>query len=316
MAKIVITEFMDGDAVDYLAEQFEVRYEPFLVDKRNELLDTLAGVDALIVRNRTVVDAELLDHAPALRVVGRLGVGLDNIDVGQCQARGIEVIPAIGANALAVAEYVITMTMCLLRGTYLSSTELAEGRWPRLQLSSGRETAGKTLGLIGFGGIGQKTALLAQAVGMTVIAFDPMIQESNPVWMDLGVERCDLDDLLNRADAISLHLPLTETTRGLLSRDRLEQMKRGAVVVNTARGGILDERAVADALITGRLAGAALDVFDQEPLPGNSGFVGVPNLILTPHIAGVTLESNERVSLMIAERVSQRLSTEVERRAP
>jgi (S)-sulfolactate dehydrogenase len=267
-------------------------------------LTKLADTDALIVRNRTQVDADLLVAAPRLRVVGRLGVGLDNIDVPACQARAIEVFPATGANALAVAEYVIATVMTLLRGAYLSSAEVALGKWPRPQLSQGRETAGRTLGLVGFGGIGQLTAKLAQALGMHVLAYDPLLPPDAPLWAASGVVRRDLDELLAQADAVSLHVPLTAQTRGLIDAARMGRMKAEAVLINTSRGGIVDEAALAEALRSGQLAGAALDVFEREPLPNGSPLATAPNLILTPHIGGVTRESNIRVSTMIAAKVA------------
>jgi (S)-sulfolactate dehydrogenase len=304
---ITICEFMDDKSVQALRQRFDVTYDATLVDRPQDLARALQHADALVVRNRTQVNAGLLAAAPQLRVVGRLGVGLDNIDVAACEARGIAVIPATGANALAVAEYVIATGMVLLRGAYLSSAAVAAGQWPRAQLSEGRETAGKTLGLVGFGGIGRLTAQLAQALGMRVLAFDPMLDAGAEVWRATGTTCSTLDDLLRDADVVSLHVPLTAATRNLMDERRIGLMKQGAVLINTARGGIVDESALARALREGRLAGAALDVFEHEPLPSGSNLAGVPNLILTPHIGGVTRESNERVSAMIADRVAERL---------
>jgi (S)-sulfolactate dehydrogenase len=300
MTRIVITEFMDLPAVASLQGDFDVDYEPDLVEDRAGLLARVASADALIVRNRTRVDAALLGAAPRLRAVGRLGVGLDNIDVPACLAAGIAVFPATGANSLAVAEYVIATAMVLLRGAYLSSADVAAGKWPRPRLSNGRETAGKTLGLVGFGGIGRMTARLAQGLGMRVLASDPLLAADSPAWKETGVGRRELDALLREVDVLSLHVPLTETTRGLLDAARLALMKPDAVLINTARGGIVDEAALAAALRAGRLGAAALDVFDAEPLPAGSALAEAPNLILTPHIGGVTRESNERVSTLVA----------------
>jgi (S)-sulfolactate dehydrogenase len=305
--KIVISEFMDAPSVDELRRRFDVVYDPQLVDRRADLQRALTDADALVVRNRTQVRPELLASGPRLRVVGRLGVGLDNIDVPACQARGVAVVPATGANALAVAEYVIATTMVLLRGAYLASGAVAAGEWPRAALSEGRETAGKTLGLVGFGGIGRLTARLAQSLGMRVVAYDPLLAPDAPAWRETGVACMPLERLLLEADAVSLHVPLTEATRGLMDAARIAAMKPGAVLVNTARGGIVDEAALAQALREGRLGGAALDVFENEPLRAGSPLAGAPNLILTPHIGGVTRESNERVSAMIAARVSELL---------
>lgn len=305
--KIIISEFMDEAAAQSLAATFDVTYDPELVNRRADLLALLASADALIVRNRTQVDLALLSAAPALQVVGRLGVGLDNIDVDACRERRIEVIPATGANAGAVAEYVIGTAMALLRGAYTRSAETACGAWPRAALSNGREISGKTLGLIGFGGIGQLTARLAQALGVAVVAYDPMIADDAPIWQASGVTPKSLEGLLADADIVSLHVPLTEQTRNLIDRKSLAVMKQGAVLINSARGSIVDESALAHALTSGHLAGAAIDVFDQEPLAAGNPLASAPNVILTPHIAGVTLESNVRVSSLIAERVAERL---------
>jgi (S)-sulfolactate dehydrogenase len=207
-----------------------------------------------------------------------------------------------------VAEYVIATAMILLRGAaFLSTPAVAAGRWPRQMLSQGRDLAGKTLGLIGFGGIGQLTARKARALGMAVIAHDPLLDPVASAWRELGEGPRSLEGLLGESDVVSLHLPLTAGTRGLLGRERLAQMKRGAILINTARGSVVDEAALAQALNEGRLGGAAIDVFDEEPLPAGSALAGARNLLLTPHIAGVTVESNERVSAFIAERVAAAL---------
>ena len=306
--KIVISEFMDGPAVESLQSAFDVRYDPKLVDDPPRLLREVADADALIVRNRTQVRGELLAACAKAGVVGRLGVGLDNIDVPSCQARGIQVIPATGANALAVAEYVITAALMLLRGAYQSSSQVGGGGWPRVALSSGREASGKTLGLVGFGGIGQLTAKLAGGLGMRVIATDPVMPADAAAWRELGVRRVEFDELLRQADIVSLHVPLTPQTKNMLSADRIAQMLPGAVVINTARGGIADEAALADAIRGGRLGGAAFDVFEPEPLPAGSVWADCPNVILTPHIAGVTAESNARVSTLIAAQVARALA--------
>ncbi len=306
--RIVISEFMDADAVAALARQYDTRYDKDLVDKPEALARLLADAAALIVRNRTQVRGALLAAAPKLKVVGRLGVGLDNIDVPACEARGITVIPATGANALAVAEYVIGVAMLLLRGTYSSSDEVAAGKWPRAALSNGRELAGKTLGLIGFGGIGRLAGRLARALGMRTIGFDALLPATASAWTEEQTRSHTLDEVLAGADVVSLHVPLTDATRNLLDAERLARMKPGAILINTARGGIVDEAALAAALRAGKLGGAALDVFDPEPLAARSPLAGCPNLVLTPHIAGVTAESNVRVSTLIAEKVASALA--------
>ena len=307
--KILITEFMDEAAVASLASQFEIHHDATLVDHRPELLARLGDVDALIVRNRTQVNTEILAAAPKLKVVGRLGVGLDNIDMAACKARDVEVIPATGANALAVAEYVITTAMILLRGAYFSSVAVAAGQWPRGPLSNGREISGKVLGIIGFGDIGRLVARIAQGLGMRVVATDAMINADAPVWKETGVACITLNELLAASDVISLHIPLAPETRNLINAARLAMMKPDAVLINSARGGIVDEVALAAALRAKKLGGAALDVFDGEPLKAGSSLADCPNLLLTPHIAGVTAEANVRVSSMIGERVAAALSS-------
>jgi len=307
MSRIVITEFMDERAVAQLRAVHDVLYDAKLVDDPVRLHAEAARADVLIVRNRTQVRGELLAALGQARIVGRLGVGLDNIDVTACEARGIHVIPATGANALSVAEYVIATAMLLLRGAYHASADVAGGAWPRSALGNGREIGGKTLGLVGFGSIGQLTAQLARGVGMHVIAFDTMIAVDHPAFAASGVRSATLDEVCTQADVVSLHVPLVESTRHLFDARRIAAMKHGAVLINSARGGVLDEAAVAAALKSGQLGGAAIDVFESEPLPAGSVFTGCPNLVLTPHIAGVSAESNERVSSLIAQRVLEEL---------
>jgi (S)-sulfolactate dehydrogenase len=306
--RIVISEFMDDSAVARLAARFDVVYDKTLVDWRDALRNALREAAALIVRNRTQVDVDLLNAAPSLRAVGRLGIGLDNIDVEACRSRGIAVIPASGASALAVAEYVICAAMLLLRRAYRSTHEVAAGEWPRAALGNGRELGGKALGLVGFGDIGRSTGRLARALGMRVIAFDAYIAADSPVWGDEQTVRRSFTEVIAEADVLSLHVPLTAATRDLIDASRIRAMKRDAILVNTARGGVVDEFAVAAALRERRLGGAALDVFEREPLPADSPLRGCPNLLLTPHIAGITREANARVSTLIADKVAAALA--------
>ena len=302
MADVVISEFMDQAAVAGLADEFDVLYDPKLVDHPDDLVAAVADARALIVRNRTQVRGALLEAAGALQVVGRLGVGLDNIDLGACERRGVVVHPATGANDAAVAEYVITTALLLLRDAYAASMDVINGGWPR-QRCMGREIGGKVLGLVGFGGIARETARRARALGMRVMAHDPFVAATDAAWKD--ITRSELEDLLANADVVSLHLPLSDETRGLFDQQKIARMKPGAALINTARGGIVDEDALVESLRAGRLAGAALDVFETEPLTAEVGarFAGISNLVLTPHIAGVTQESNVRVSAVTADNV-------------
>ena len=307
MARIVICETMGAPGVAALEAAHDVLYDPTLIDDAPRLRELAAGADAFIVRNRAQVRGELLAALTRCKVVARLGVGLDNIDTEACAARGIAVIAAVGANARSVAEYVIASAMLLLRGIHRSSDEVIAGRWPRDALSGGREIGGTTLGLVGFGSIGRTTAALARAVGMRVLAFDALLAAGDPAFAEADAEAASLDRLVAEADVVSLHVPLLPSTRGLFDAARIASMKPGAVLVNAARGGIVDEGALVAALKSGHLGGAALDVFASEPLPADNVFAGCPNLLLTPHVAGPSKESSARIGTLIAAKVLEAL---------
>jgi (S)-sulfolactate dehydrogenase len=308
VARIVISEFMDERAVAQLASVHDVRYDPTLVDDGAALIAEAGSADALIVRNRTQVRGALVAALTRCKVVGRLGVGLDNIDVDACAARAIDVIPATGANALSVAEYVIAAALLLVRGAYRSTEDVAAGRWPRSALGSGREVHGKTLGLVGYGSTGRLVGALARGLGMSVIAHDPALGADDAAFRAGEARAVALGELVESADIVSLHVPLLASTRNLFDAARIAAMKPGAVLINSARGGIVDEAALVAALKAGRLGGAALDVFEHEPLGPDNVFVDCPNLILTPHIAGVSAEANERVSSLVAQKVLDALA--------
>lgn len=306
MAEIVISEFMDEAAIRAAFGGRDVLYDPKLVDDAPRLAAAVRDARALIVRNRTQVRGALLEAAPRLEVVGRLGVGLDNIDVAACAARGIAVYPATGANDLSVAEYVITAALMLLRRAWFATARVAAGEWPRTELM-GRELAGKRLGLVGYGAIARVTGRMARNLGMSVAAYDPLLPADDAAWAH--AIRQPLTELLRDSDVVSLHVPLTDATRNMLDARAIATMRRGAILVNAARGGVVDEAALCAALRSGHLGGAALDVFAREPVDAAAGalFAGVPNLVLTPHIAGVTEESNVRVSAVTAEAVARHL---------
>ena len=301
--KIIITEFMDQAAVDGLTADFDVTYDPGLGVDPDRLYPMLAEADGLIVRTSTQVRRPLLEAGRKLQCIGRLGVGLDNFDLEACADFGVPVFPSIGANALSVAEYVVTTASALLRGAYYRNDQMLAGAWPR-GAAQGAELAGKRLGIIGYGSVGRVTADLCAAMGMTVAAVDPYVEAADPAWK--SVERFeDQDALLGWADVLSLHVPLTAETRDLVDGRGLALMQPDAVLVNAARGGVVNEAALAEALKDGVIAGAAVDVFAAEPLSAEDAakFAGISNLILTPHIAGVTRESNARVSAMTADQV-------------
>ncbi|HET7155841.1 MAG TPA: hydroxyacid dehydrogenase [Hyphomicrobiaceae bacterium] len=306
MNDIVITEFLEPGAVDVLKKDFKVHWDRELWNKRSDLEKLVHDLPGLIVRNRTPVDKALLEMAPKLKVVGRLGVGLDNIDVAECEKRGIEVCSARGANATSVSEYAIAMAMILLRGrAYRDTHRLVAGEWPREELGRGVDLAGKTLGVIGLGSIGSTGARKARALEMRVIACDPYLPDGNENWNVAA--KVSLDELLATSDVVTIHCPLGPETRGLIGAAQMQRMKKGAILINSARGGIVDEPACAAALKSGHLGGAAIDVFDYEPIEAEAGkvFAGIPNVILTPHISGVTIESNNRVSFMTVDSVAR-----------
>lgn len=306
MPDVVVTEFMDHHGIERMAGTLEVLYDPDLVDRRRELMDRVGGARALVVRNRTQVDEELLDAAPHLQLVARLGVGLDNIDVPACAERGVAVETAKGANAVAVAEWVMGSLLVLLRGAFGATNRVIAGEWPRRELV-GRELAGRSLGLIGFGSIARMVATRAHAFDMRVAAYDPYIPATDPAWE--GVARLDLDVLLSSSDAVSVHVPLVPQTQGLISSERIATMRPGAILINSSRGEVLDEDAVIDALRSGHLGGVALDVFAEEPVTAAAGarFEDLPGVLLSPHVAGITVESQRRVAAIIADIVLERL---------
>lgn len=311
MSTIVISEFMDETAVREVLGGFDVHHDATLVDRPAELAALLKDARALIVRNRTQVRDELLAAGPKLECIGRLGVGLDNIDMDACRKRGIAVYPATGANEISVAEYVVGAVIVLLRGAFYATHAVIAGAWPRNSLP-GRDVSGKTLGLIGYGNNARETATRALALGMQVSAYDPNVPPDHPAWTRVSgkVRPATLEDIIAGSDALSIHVPLLPATRNLIDGKAIARMRKGAIVINAARGGIVEEAAVVTALKSGQLGGAALDVFTQEPLTAAAGelFAGCPNLILTPHIAGVTLESNIRTSRITAENVRRHLS--------
>lgn len=308
MAEIVISEFMDEAAVQRLERSFTVHWDRDLWRNRDALCASIADARALIVRNNTQVDVRLLEAAPNLRAVGRLGVGLDNIDLETCRARNISVYPATGGNVVSVAEYVIAAALMLRRGAFGATGQLAAGEWPRQQIGAqSLELSGATFAIVGFGALGQAVARLARAFDCRVCAHDPLLARDDPAWH--GVERTQFNVMLETCDIISIHVPLTDRTRNMFDKDALARMKRGGVLINTARGGIVDENALSIALREGHLRGAAIDVFAREPIEDATArlFAGLDNVILTPHIAGVTYEANERVSAITADNVLRAL---------
>ena len=267
------------------------------------LPDEITNADGLVVRSATKVSRELLDRAEKLRVVGRAGVGVDNVDMDAATRRGVLVMNTPGGNAVSVAEHTFALLLGLARGVPQSNAAIHAGRWEKS--SSGMELRGKTLGLVGLGRVGSEVARRARALEMNVLAFDPYVTPA--AARELEVALIPFEDLLKRSDVISLHTALSPATEKMIDAAALAQMKKGARLINCARGELIDEAALAEALRSGHLAGAAVDTFAQEP-PKNSPLIGLPNLIATPHIAGSTAEAQEEVGTLIAQQVRDYLA--------
>ncbi len=295
--KILITDGLEEKGQAMLRAQAQVQDRNGIAVQ--ELRSILPEFDALIVRSRTRVTADLLEHAGRLKVIGRAGVGVDNIDLDAARARGIIVVNSPLATTVAVAELTMGLLLSTARAIPRADAAMKQGKWLKKELE-GIELQGKTLGLIGFGRIGREVAHRALAFGMRILAYDPLIPED--VIRQANVTPSSLETLLQRSDFISLHIPLTDETRNLLSSQAFAQMKTGVRLICTARGGIIDEQALLQALKEGKVAAAALDVFAVEP-PALNELITHPNLIATPHIGAQTVEAQTRAAEMIAEEV-------------
>jgi (S)-sulfolactate dehydrogenase len=307
MKKILITEFMEQESVDIISDAFDVIYDPTLHENLESISSQIAAVDAVIVRNKTQLTEALLLKAKNLTFVGRLGVGLDNIDTEFCSNNNIFVQPATGMNADSVAEYVIACSLSLLKNIPISHSGTVSGQWPRTSVES-RELGGKTLGLLGFGVIGKKVSRLAQVFGAKVIAYDPFVISSDAD--NLGVTLTSQEELFRLSDVISIHLPLTDETRGLMNSSSFNKMKKTPIIINSSRGSIINENDLLKAYKEKLIGGFALDVYNTEPVIAEfyKEITSSMNCILTPHTSGVTVESNIRVSQFIAEKVVKFLS--------
>ncbi|BCJ85602.1 hydroxyacid dehydrogenase [Effusibacillus dendaii] len=304
---IVITEDVWWPIPDWITSKYEVLQDFTLWSNPEHIVSVGANADALVVRNRTKVDRLLLESLPRLRVVGRLGVGLDNIDLQACRDLGIVVVAAKGCNANAVAEYVIACMFQHARFLSVCDSCTRTGVWDR-QKCMGRELNGKTLGLIGVGDIGQRVAVRARALGLRVIAYDPFLLKSHMLVQDFAVELTRLQLVCQMSDYISVHVPLTATTRHLITENELALCKKDAVLINTSRGGIINENALFTHLTKQPESFAFLDVREKEPSAADDPFLLLPNLFLTPHIAGITHESSQRVAELVLDDIDRVLS--------
>ena len=302
--KILITEFMEDTSVEILKKNFDVTVDKSLSLNHNELKKIISNFDILIVRNKTQVNKEILANASSLKFIGRLGVGLDNIDTEYCRNNNIHVQPATGMNADSVAEYVINSSLSLLKNVPLMHQETSLGNWPRTSISS-RELNGKIFGLMGFGLIAKKVSTLAKIFNAHIIAYDPFIDSS--IANKFNIKLVDMHEIFEKADVISIHLPLTPTTKDLLNYDAFTKMKKQPIIINSSRGSIINEDDLLRAYDEKLISGFALDVYETEPAPKIflNSIKDNTNCILTPHIAGVTEESNIRVSDFIANSVKE-----------
>jgi|SRR5699024_2337764 len=301
---ILITELMWEKGIKNLTDaNFNVNYMKSLSEERNNLLSIIHEYDALIVRNKTIVDKELLDKGKKLKVIGRLGVGMDNIDVNFMHKKDVKLVIAKNANSTSVAEYVIATLLEASRMVFQANLSVREGNWLRKEYT-GSELDKKTIGLIGLGDIAHRVAKRAKAFGMKVIGYDPFIAPYENIFSETKVEKMEeLKELLASSDFVSLHLPLTTQTRNIINKETLKYMKSNSYLINTSRGELVNEKDLYYSLESNKLSGAYLDVFSSEPIQQSSILLLSNKIKFTPHIAGLTDESQNRVSKIISEEV-------------
>jgi D-3-phosphoglycerate dehydrogenase len=302
--KILIAEDVTGSGIDRLKQKYQVESDWDLWKKIPQLKDALRDADALLVRNQTKVNADLLAQARLLKIIGRAGAGYDNIDVEAASQVGVVVCYSPEENAVSVAEHVFGLLLALARKIPGADRSVKNGGWERKKYH-GFELMGKTLGILGLGKIGFRVALRAKAFGMRLLAHDAYLSSTSLHVTESGATLVAMDQLLAESDFLSVHLPLTLETRGLLNRQSFSKMKPTAFIINTSRGEVLVEKDLALALQQGQLAGAALDVREKEPPAADSPLNGLDNVILTPHTAGLTYEAQEKVVEAIAEDVDR-----------
>lgn len=300
--RVLVAEPLASEGLELLKTEHEVDYTPEL--SRDDFLASLPDYDALIVRSGVRVDAQAIAAGTHLRVIGRAGVGVDNIDVDAATAAGIVVVNAPTANTIAAAELTVGLIYALARHVPQAEASLRRGEWRRADFV-GTELRGKTLGVVGLGKIGMAVAQRARAMEMTLIGSDPYV--STEVAAAQGIELVGMDDVLRRADVVTVHVPLLAETRGMIGPEQLGSMKPTAFVINVARGGVIDEGALAEALRDGRVGGAAIDVYEHEP-PHKSPLLDAPNTVLTPHLGASTREAQTKAGIEVAEQVLDALA--------
>jgi len=304
MPKVLISDALSPAAVQIFKDRgIEVDFQPALGKDKEKLADVVGNYDGLAIRSATKVTSKIVEKAQNLRVIGRAGIGVDNVDIPAATARGIIVMNTPFGNSITTAEHAISLMLALARQIPEADASTRAGKWEKNKFM-GVEIFGKTLGVIGCGNIGSIVADRAVGLKMKVIAYDPFLSADRAT--DLGVEKVDLGDLFKRADFITLHTPLTDKTRNVINADAIKAMKKGVRIINCARGGLVDEAALYEALKRGHVAGAAFDVFVIEPATENPLF-NLPNVVCTPHLGASTSEAQENVALQIAEQMSDYL---------
>lgn len=299
--KVLICDQVDAVLNDVLKKNgLAVTYEPQITPE--DLAKKIGDYEIIVVRSRTVITKELVEKAAKCKIMARVGVGLDNIDTEAAKAKNIRVINAVEGAMNAVAELVIGLMLAMARDIPRADRELRNDKWIKKELM-GTELAGKYLGIVGLGNIGKRLARLARALNMNIIGFD-VVPIDAEFAKEVGLMKADLDTLLQSADFVSLHVPLLESTKNMINAERMSKMKKTARIINTSRGGTVDENALYDALKAGSLGGAALDVFEKEPAIGNK-LVSLPNFIATPHIGAQTKEAQALAAHVIAEKIIQ-----------
>lgn len=290
--RIAVVEDVWGAAFDELETRRDVLVDPEAWADPARLSEIAAASAVLVVRNRTQVTRELLERSPGLRLIARAGVGLDNIDLEAADELGVVVVAGLGANAASVAEHALGLALATARRTLPLDAEVREGGWNR---APGRELAGGTWGLLSAGATARATARLARGIGMEVVAFDPYVNPADPGLAELGIRLVECEEVAALADVLSVHLPATPATRNIVDAGFLARMKPHAILINCGRGEVIDESALADALSAGRILGAGLDVRQQEPTPAPDPLARYENVVLTPHIAGITEQAQARI---------------------
>jgi D-3-phosphoglycerate dehydrogenase len=302
--RVLISDALSTAAVQIFKDRgVEVDFQPNLGKDKDKLAEIIGNFDGLAIRSNTKVTAKLLENATNLKVIGRAGIGVDNVDIPAATARGIIVMNTPFGNSITTAEHAIAMMFAVAREIPAADASTQAGKWEKNRFM-GVEITAKTLGVIGCGNIGSIVAERAVGLRMRVIAFDPFLSPERA--QNLGVEKVELEDLLKRADFITLHTPLTPQTRGIMSAENLAKTKKGVRIINCARGELVDENAMRDALVSGHVAGGAFDVFSEEPAVNNPLF-GLPNVVCTPHLGASTTEAQENVALQVAEQMSDYL---------